>query len=99
MSKAKQVNAIVPTIGRQVWFWSSAEKRIAAGADKSVQPEAATVVHVLDERCVNLLVLDHKGRSRAVQHALLVQPDDDWDESTGPHCQWMPFQVGQARAT
>lgn len=96
MSKATK--AIVPTIGRQVWFWASGAKRVKADSDKSVQPEAATVVYVCDERCVNLQVLDVKGRSRAVLRAVLIQPDDTWNESTGAHCQWMPYQVGQARA-
>lgn len=97
-SKQASVSVITPSIGRQLWFWSSGAKRAAADSDSAVQPEAATVVYVWDDRTMNLTVLDAKGRARVVRSAQLVQPEDPWNESTGAHAQWMPYQVGQARA-
>lgn len=107
MSKDKQsigtqqsaAPVIVPTIGRQLWFWESGAKRAEAEIDRRVQAEAATVVYVVDERCVHLQVLSLKGRARAVLNAQLKQPGDPWNQTTGPHCQWIPYQVGQAKAS
>ncbi len=98
MTKAKHQSqsAIAPTIGRQVWFWVSGEKRTKSADDTTLQPEAATVVYVSDEHCVNLQVIDAKGRARVVRDAQVVA-DDEWDDSTGPHCQWVPAP-GQGHA-
>jgi hypothetical protein len=87
---------IVPTIGRQVWYWQNGLKRQRSLADPSQQPEAATVVFVHNDRCVNLQVLDDLGHAHRFTSIQLVQPDDRWTADTGPHCQCMPFQVGQA---
>lgn len=87
MSKAKHPNAVVPVVSQPLWFWESGTKRVEAEGNKSVQPEAATVVYVRDERCVDVHVLNSKGVGRAVLAAQLVLPDDPWNETTGPHCQ------------
>lgn len=84
-----------PTIGRQLWFWESGAKRAAASSDPAVQPEAATVIYVIDDRCVNVQVISLKGRVRTVLRACLVQPADPWNDTTGPHCAWMPYQQAQ----
>jgi hypothetical protein len=79
---------IVPTIGRQVWFWSHAN-----GSD---QAEAATVCFVHSDRCVNLQVIDSNGIARPECSVILRQPEDE--RPINSFCEWMPFQVGQARA-
>lgn len=82
---------IKPTIGRQVWFWKS-------GANiQNDQPEAATVIYVHGDRKVNLLVIDHYGDTRALLNIPLLQDGDE--PPTGPYCEWMPFQKGQAAKT
>lgn len=87
---------IVPTIGRQVWFRPSA---VAADVMTlySDQPCAATVIHVTDERCVSLSVLDHRGHQHVFAGVKLLQ-DDDVPPTDGNYAEWMPYQVGQARA-
>lgn len=88
---------IKPTIGRQLWFWDSGSKRALAASQKSIQPEAATVCYVWGDRMVNLQVISSNGVARSVTSVELVQPDDPWNDTTGPHSQWMPFQAGQVR--
>lgn len=90
---------IVPTIGRQVWFWKSGKERLESLTNSAVQPHAATVVHVWGDRCVNLQVLNGNGIAYSECSVTLVQPEDPWNEETGPHAQWMPYQVGQAAKT
>lgn len=90
---------ITPTVGREVWFWASGSKRLAAQCgDAMVQPEAAKVCYVWGDRCVNLEVKDPNGTARSVTSVSLLQPDDPYDASTGAHCAWMPYQVGQAKS-
>lgn len=87
---------IVPTIGRQVWFHPCP---VAAGVMTlwSEQPCAATVIHVRDERCVNLSVFDHVGKRHVFTAVTLLQ-DDDVVPADANYAEWMPYQVGQARA-
>lgn len=82
---------IVPTIGRQVWFWPS-----TALLERPTQPLAATVCFVHNERWVNLQVIDPNGNARPVCSVQLRQPEDE--VPAGAYCEWMPFQVGQAKA-
>lgn len=83
---------IKPTIGRQVWFW----RRPKARQEPNEQPQAATVCYVWNDRMVNLSVIDHNGGITPVTSVPLRQPEDN--EPEGLHCEWMPFQVGQAKA-
>jgi hypothetical protein len=82
---------IVPTIGRQVWFWPS-----TAFMERPTQPMAATVCFVHNERMVNLQVIDPNGNARPALSVYLRQPDEE--APSGGYCEWMPFQVGQAKA-
>jgi hypothetical protein len=81
---------ITPTIGRQVWYWPRTP-------EPHEQPCAATVAYVHDERHVTLQVVDHEGRARPESNVLLRQPED-LAPLDGEYCEWMPFQVGQAKA-
>lgn len=78
---------IKPTIGRKVWFWN---------VEKHEQPEDATICYVYGDSMVNLRVTDHQGVSRAETSVSLKQPEDT--EWSGRYAEWMPFQVGQAKA-
>lgn len=84
------MKVITPTIGRQVWFWN------AAPSNREEQPCAATVVYVWNDRMVNLQVIDHGGEARSRTSVPLRQPEDP--TPGGMFCEWMPFQVGQAKA-
>jgi hypothetical protein len=79
---------IKPTIGRVVWFFPHNRK-------PDDQPHSAQIAFVHDDRTVNLGVLDKFGNAYAVTSVPLLQ-DDDAKPATGPHAEWMPYQVGQA---
>lgn len=91
----QEPRVIVPTIGRQVWYWRR-RRNVRELEDDSLQPEAATVCYVWDERMVNLRVINKDGHSRAETSTVLRQPDDE--PPAHDYCEWMPFQVGQAKA-
>lgn len=80
---------IKPTIGRQVWFWG-------VKPTDAEQPQAATVCYVWNDRMVNLSVIDHNGGITPHHSVTLRQPEDPAPNSI--HCEWMPFQIGQAKA-
>ncbi len=88
---------IEPTVGRVVWYRppsNSARPGFTAYPD---QPCAATVAYVHNSSFVNLSVTDHTGRQHAITSVPLVQAHEPKPEY-GFYCEWMPFQVGQARA-
>lgn len=88
-----------PTIGRKVWFRPGLYDKVGQHAMVIIdekQPLDATVVHVTDDRCVNLLVLDHEGYHHRRFDVPLYQPGDT--QPAEPHhgyCEWMPYQVKQ----
>ena len=100
------MHAITPTIGRKVWFRPNGVKNSLAGvSDGGVhekrlnvfndQPLDATVVCVWGDRMVNLLVVDHGGETHALRSVDFRQPDDPTPQNH--YCEWMPYQVGQAK--
>ena len=85
---------IIPTIGRQVWFYP-AKGDIEAGIDYRGQPLAATVVYVKNELFINLLVLDAAGDGWKFEDVVLFPEERPWDFNE--RCaQWMPYQRQQA---
>lgn len=100
---------ITPTVGRQVWFFGIPSESLAYGSPPSPlrtpksfdpkQPMAATVLYAWSDRVVNLDVIDHAGQHFFVSSAELLQPGDDPALLSGSaHAEWMPYQVGQAKA-
>jgi hypothetical protein len=85
---------IKPTVGRVVLYWPSA---VQAGTD-TLQPFAATVAYVWNDRMVNLSVTDHNGKQFGVTSVRLLQ-DGDERPNGGMFCEWMPYQKGQAAKT
>lgn len=83
---------IKPTIGRVVWFWVSAEEAERDGA----QARAALVTFVHDDYCVNLAVFDKEGDHIPHQAVELWQGIDQGERPKSLHCEWMPYQKGQA---
>ncbi len=92
---------IKPTIGRVVWFWPGAIAIPSAAEDffydDTSQPCAALVAHVIDERTVNLAVMDQTGRVFSRQRVKLIQDGDE--RPLQYFCEWMPYQKGQAAKT
>lgn len=62
----------------------------------SETPLAAMVTHVWGDRMVNLVVFDSDGYQHRRTSVTLVQ-DDDPKPSGGRYCEWMPWQLGQAK--
>lgn len=89
---------IAPTVGRKVHFWPQNGQFHSTPLVLGPQPMDATVVYVHDDRMVNLHVADHIGQVHALSNVILRQPGEDVLEGQ-PFAEWMPFQVGQARAS
>lgn len=85
---------IKPTPGRVVWFREAPDQQVLHH-DKS-QPLAATIAYVHHDRMVNLTVHDANGGTHARTSVRLLQ-DGDKPEGEGMWCEWMPYQVGQAK--
>lgn len=77
---------IKPTIGRVVWYHP----------DKThTQPWAALVTYILGDDLVNLSVFDENGMQKSKLSVKLVQEGED--KPKGAYCEWMPYQIGQAK--
>ena len=81
---------IVPTVGRVMWFWSVASERRA-------QPEACIVTHVWGDHMVNLVVFNPNGVPRSQTSVPIVQDESPYTKGDSPYCEWMPYQIGQAK--
>ena len=64
---------------------------IFPGSDET---RAAIIAHVFNDRLVNLCVIDANGATLSRTSVQLLQGDDPVPPTM--HCQWMPYQVGQA---
>lgn len=80
---------IKPTIGRVVWFWLGSNK-------DAEQPQAALIAWVHSDTEVNLAVFDANGIPYNRIQVPLYQGEGERPE--GDHCEWMPYQIGQAKA-
>lgn len=96
---------IQPTIGRKVWYRPSAYDKAGRFGMQHYgdQPLDATIVAVWGDRCVNLKVIDHAGTDFAITSTRLLQegdepPKDEDGNNLGSYAEWMPYQVGQAKA-
>ncbi|MNQ58873.1 hypothetical protein D3C85_730920 [compost metagenome] len=89
---------IKPSIGRRVWYHpdpNGAQSGFTVHSHE--QPLDAGVVYVWSDRMVNLDVTDHAGNHHAFTSVSLVQPGDP-KPVIGAWCEWMPYQIKQARA-
>lgn len=81
---------IKPTIGRVVWYHPS-------GSTAEEQPQAAIVVYVWSDTCVNLTTFDPNGHPYAQTSVFLWQGEGERPSSC--YAEWMPYQIGQAART
>lgn len=84
---------IKPSIGRVVLFQPSH----VAGAPDAVQPYAALITYVWSDRMINVAAFTPGGTPLAATSVALLQ-DDDVIPQCGHYAQWMPYQIGQAKA-
>ena len=87
---------IAPVNGRIVHFHKQGGDPIIR--DDPGQPLAAMIVHVHNERMVNLVVFDSDGSPNQRQSIPLLQ-DGDASPERRSYCEWMPYQKGQAAKT
>lgn len=80
--------SITPTVGRIVWF-------VPRGSEPDLQPLAAIVTYVHNDRLVNLAWFSADGHSYRAENTILVQEGDDKPDAD--YCKWMPYQIGQAK--
>lgn len=88
---------IKPTIGRVVWFTPGTTLPADFLLIDGKQPCNASIAYVWSDRLVNLTVSDHYGKSFNLTSVQLLQ-DDDARPAAGYFAEWMPYQVGQAKA-
>lgn len=81
---------IKPTIGRVVWFHPEKDEQIHQG-----ETQAATVAKVLNDNLVNLAVVDERGIGYPVLEVELWHGEGK--RPKGAYCEWMPYQIGQAK--
>jgi hypothetical protein len=79
---------IKPTIGRVVWYWP---KNYPGD-----QQFAAIVCYVWSDELVNLSVFDSNGNQFGLASVKLYQGEGE--KPTEDFAEWMPYQVGQAKA-
>lgn len=85
---------IEPTVGRVVLF----HPHVNDGHRPGDQPHAALVVHVHNDREVNLAVFTETGAAYSRLAVQLLQ-DNDQPPAHGHFARWMPYQKGQAAKT
>lgn len=76
---------IKPTIGRRVWYWAHSDQ---------VSPYDAGIAFVENDNTLNISYADHTGMMHAEIGVYLWQGEGA--RPTGPYCEWMPYQLGQA---
>lgn len=83
---------ITPDVGRTLYYYASQDNPLPG----SPGGLAAKIVHVHSDDMVNLVVWDGQGNMHAKPSIKLVQPDAVVNPGS-EHCQWMPWQVEQAK--
>lgn len=88
-----------PTVGRKVWYRPFGHDRTELKVWNDKQPCDATVTYVWHDRMVNLLVVGPTGAAYAKNSVQLLQEGDPVPTLlNGGYAEWMPYQVGQAKA-
>lgn len=88
---------IKPTVGRVVIFRPAKDFYDFGYCIGKGREHAAIVACVHGDRCVNLTISDLNGKTFNRTSVTLVQPGDT-PPNGGDYCEWMPYQVGVAKA-
>lgn len=84
---------IKPTVGRIVWYHRGPRDWV----NQRDQPLAAIITYVQTDTMVHLVVFEAEGRMEPRLNVELCQGDTAPSERE--HCEWMPYQKGQAAKT
>lgn len=82
---------IKPTIGRVVWFWPKYNPE----EYPDQQPYSAQIAYVWSDSLINIGYLDRYGVASSATIVYLW--NGEGDRPACPHCEWMPYQQGQAK--
>jgi hypothetical protein len=83
------VTIIPPSVGQSVMYHPGFHEYTLRSADN--QPCAATIAYVHSDTCVNLGVLDWKGRAVSRERVRLKQDDGpEEDNATSAYATWPP---------
>jgi hypothetical protein len=77
---------VTPTIAQPVWYYAEHARTKGMKSHDWDVPFAAMVVYVWSDRLVNLLVIDHEGKTFAMSKVPLHQGDDEDDQSAPFYC-------------
>jgi hypothetical protein len=89
---------IKPSIGRVVWYYPSTNvAEIGFARPDEGTPLAAIIARVWSDSMLNLTVFDANGAPHSRTSVPLIQDGQATPQHHG-HCEWMPFQKGQANA-
>lgn len=87
---------IQPTVGRVVHFYPRGFLPEGFVMHDRRTPCAAMIAFVHNDVCVNLMVLDIRGKGFPITSVPLVQEGEEPVQETS-FCTWMPYQLGQAK--
>lgn len=79
---------IKPTIGRVVWYHPSEDTTLPA-----------IICHVWNDSMINIAYFGMSGEAHAMTSVWLWQEGVEFPKPMTHFCEWMPYQVGQARAS
>jgi len=86
---------IKPSVGRIVWYYPDPKNTLIAPTGGA--PMAAIIAYVHSDTMVNLAFFDANGVASNQTSVKLLQ-DEDKPNPGEIYCEWMPYQVGQAKA-
>lgn len=81
---------IEPRVGRTLDFWPNGR------SGHGDQPCCAQIAYVNPDGTLNIGYLAPSGVHAHAQQIRLLQAGEP-EPSAGPFCEWMPYQIGQAR--
>ena len=89
---------IEPTVGRVVLYHPAVDDPGGMHLSEPTKDvHAAIICYVWDNTSVNLAVFDSNGVPYARTSIYLLQEGNE--RPVGPYCEWMPYQLGQAKKT
>lgn len=85
-----------PTVGRKVWYFPGPGDEMMHR--NLSDPLDATIIAVHNDVIINAFIIDASGFSHVRHSVELLDPADPTIPNNG-HCEWMPYQIGQAAKT
>lgn len=96
--------AIVPTVGRVLWFRPNGQTvftRERCALDDRQAPFLALIAHVFTPSCINIALFSSNGHviDSPPTSVRLLQPGEEPPAHGQCYCEWMPYQKGKAHGS